>query len=155
MESIKVRVLQYVLRRQLLNSEAGKKLSYQIGKNLSKIDSFIENIDKRLSELNEQFYEKESDGNLIYYKITRLGRDEFDYVIGEDGNKVVASKEVDENNKRPFIVKDEDYTSAFKKLDEEEFTDFHKFPQEIVDECAEKGLFGNTDLSILFGVLLD
>ena len=138
------RKVQGVLRFQLLPVK-GTNLAYTVGKNLSKIDKFLEGIDKRVDELKKTFTVKDPEGKEILFELED-NRSNFKLIAG---NFVVAPE--GHQNAVPRVDPTPEYLDALKLIAEEEFNDFHTIPSARIEDLANQGLLDGVDLAILIG----
>lgn len=136
--------IQRVLRHQLLPIK-GTNLAFIVGKNLSKIDKFLEDINKQVEELKKSFVVKDPEGKEVLFELDEH-RQNFKTIAG---NFVIASE--GSVNVAPRVDATTEYLEALEQIGKEEFKDFHTIPSTRIEELANQGLLDGVDLAVLMG----
>lgn len=136
--------IQRVLRNQLLPVK-GTNLAYIVGKNLSKIDKFLDDINKQVEELKKSFTVKDPEGKEVLFEIDEHRR-AFKTIAG---NFVIAPE--GHAHAAPRVDATPEYLEALEQIGKEEFNDFHTIPSARIEELANQGLLDGVDLAILMG----
>lgn len=142
--------LQFVLRKQLLPIK-GTNLSYQIGKNLNKLDKFLEDVNKRLKDLHDAYTDKDTKSEPIPYLLDDTGKS---FKRDANGNKIVAPT-TDVIYGYFTDVNNPEYIKTRKKINEERFNDFHKIPESTIKSLADAGMLDGIDMSLFFESIID
>ncbi len=132
--------------------------TYQLTKNLLKIESIKKNYSKCIEKLEESFYKKDNDNKVIQYLVepkNENGKQLLYYKFDSKGDHVIAKPGeqsaplIDSNN--------EEYKEALKNFNEEiHEIKFHTISESKIMELMESGNpLDGIDISILFGNVIE